>query len=113
MKNLLLIIFTMGILLFISSCLFGKKNEIKSCFNAENYQKVYDYVVKEKGEKEFLTWGDYQIYPEKDKLRFHIKDSLMGGVTPDKGTYSVWIWNYEKGVKKIDKVFCQILEKIK
>lgn len=101
----------MGIFVFISSFLFGKKNEQKSCFNAENYQKVYDYVVREKGENKFLTWGDYQIYPEEDKLRFDIKHNFIGGVTPEKGTYSVWIWNGDKGVKKIDNVFCQILEK--
>ncbi len=69
-------------------------------------------MIREKGENKFLTWGDYQIYPRENKLSFDIKHNFIGGISPEKGVQSVWIWNYEKGVKKIDKVFCQILEKI-
>lgn len=105
-----------GLFSILTASIFGQNTKQNaSCFSAEKYQKVYAWVVEKKGSKAFLSYGGYEIYPETDRLRFDKKNYLTGGISKNKGAYSVFKGgnDYERAVRKIDKVFCDILKEIK
>jgi membrane-anchored protein YejM (alkaline phosphatase superfamily) len=109
-ENIFIVVW--GIFSMMTSCIFESKND--SCITPESYQKVYDWIVEKKAKNTFFAYDGYEIYPEKDRLKFEYKKSLMGGITKEKGVYSVYIGavDYGRAVRKIEQVFCKILKEI-